>query len=260
MVGAAPGPALSEHVAAAGGNPLYLRELIDALVRESRLQLKGGQADLVPHAADLPTTLHTAIATRLGFLSQPAMSVLRKAAVLGPTFTVADVATVTGRDEADLAGIFKEAINASILVGSESTAALEFRHGLVHETLYQTVPPSLRAALHREAAEKLAGAGAPAEQIASQLLAAPPAIDAWAVDWLLDAAPALTARAPQAASELLSRARNVLGAQDGRRESVDVELAMALLTLGNNDHAEKLAARRSGFPKIQPSPVESHGS
>jgi DNA-binding CsgD family transcriptional regulator len=240
MVGAAPGPALIEHAAAAGGNPLYLRELVDALVREARLQVKDGQAELISDAADLPPTLQAAIAARLGFLSPRAVSVLRMAAVLGPSFTVADVAMVTGRDEADLAGIVKEVTNAGILVGSESTASLAFRHGLVHQTLYQTVPASLRAALHREAAEKLAGAGAPAEQVASQLLAAPPAIDDWAVDWLLDAAPALTPRAPQAASELLSRARNVLGAQDGRRESVEVELAMALLTLGNNDAAEKL--------------------
>ena len=38
-IGVPPGPALAEQLTAAGGNPRYLRELIDALVRESRLNL-----------------------------------------------------------------------------------------------------------------------------------------------------------------------------------------------------------------------------
>ncbi len=241
MLGGTPAPALAEQLTAAGGNPLYLRELIDALVRESRLRLIDDHADLISPASDLPATLHVAIARRLGFLSQRAMSTLRMAAVLGPTFTVADVSIVTGNRPTELIDAVSEAVAAGVLAQSDSTAALEFRHDLVHQTLYEGMPASLRMALHRQAAEKLAGAGAPAEQVALQLLAGPPNVEAWAVEWLMDAAPSLTTRAPRAASDLLLRAREGLSWQDNRRVSLDMDLAMAQLTLGENGHAEKLA-------------------
>ena len=47
VFGVPPGPALAGQLTAAGGNPLYLRELIDALARESRLERRrraGGAA------------------------------------------------------------------------------------------------------------------------------------------------------------------------------------------------------------------------
>jgi predicted ATPase len=165
-----PGPVLAEQLTAAGGNPLYLRELIDALVRESRLHLDAEKLELRGRPGDLPATLPAAISSRLGFLSEPAMSALRVAAVLGPSFSAADLGIVTGIRAADIIEVVNEAINAGVLAGSP-LGTLTFRHGLVHQTLYEGMSASLRAALHRQAAEKLARAGASAERVAVQLLA-----------------------------------------------------------------------------------------
>jgi DNA-binding CsgD family transcriptional regulator len=119
--------------------------------------------------------------------------------------------------------------------------ALAFRHELIHQTLYQGVSASLRAALHRQAAGSLAGAGAQAERVAVQLLAAPPAADSWMIGWIADAAPTLSRRAPRVAAELLERARDGLGWQHPRREQLDADLAMARLMLGDNEQVVRLA-------------------
>jgi len=239
LAGLPPGPALAGQLTAAGGNPLYLRELIDALVRESRLHLDGEHAELPADFAALPATLSAAIGLRLGFLPEPAMAVLRLAAVLGPVFSAADLGTVTGRGTRDLAEV-GQALTAGVLTET-APGTLAFRHGLVHQTLYQEMPASLRAALHSQAAENLARADAPPERVAMQLLAAPPAADTWMIDWITRAAPALSRRAPHVAAQLLERARDGLSWQDPRREHLDTDLAMAKLMLGDNDQVIQLA-------------------
>jgi DNA-binding CsgD family transcriptional regulator len=240
LIGAPPGPTLATLLHAAAGNPLYLRELMDALVHESRLKLGEDAVELLGDPSDLPGTLPAAIGRRLGFLSSQAISPLRVAAVLGPTFTVADLGIVIGRRASELIEVVDEAVSAGVLAESVP-GTLAFRHGLVHQTLYQGMPASLRAALHHQAAKSIAAAGAQAEQVAAQLLAAPPEADAWLTDWVADAAPVLSRRAPQVAAELLERARKGLSRQDLRRERLDADLAMAQLMLGDNEQVVQMA-------------------
>jgi DNA-binding CsgD family transcriptional regulator len=240
LVGVPPGPALAEQLTAAAGNPLYLRELIDALARESRLNLDTRKVELYGPPGDLPGTLSAAIARRLRFLSEPTMSALRVAAVLGSAISVADLGIVTGQRATELIDIVDEAVNAGVLTES-GPGTLVFRHGLVHQTLREGMPASLRAALHRQAAEHLARAGARVEQVAAQLLAAPLPADSWMIDWVAEAAPTLSRYAPHVAAELLERARDRLGWEDPRREHVDADLAMAQLMLGDNEQVVRLA-------------------
>jgi DNA-binding CsgD family transcriptional regulator/tetratricopeptide (TPR) repeat protein len=239
LLGSPPSPALAEQLTAAGGNPLYLRELIDALVRESRLRLGSEAVDLMGDPVDLPTTLPAAIELRLGFLSEAALSALRVAAVLGPAFSVTDLGTVTGQRATELADAMVEAVKAGVLTDA-APGALAFRHQLIHHTLYQRMPASLRAALHRQAAEQLARVGARPEQVAVQLLAAPWEASAWAVDWVTGAAPLLSQRAPQVSADLLARAREGLAGPDPRRAQLAAELAFAQLMLGDNEQAVRV--------------------
>ena len=240
LIGSAPGPALAGQLAAAAGNPLYLRELIDALVRESRLRLGGELVELRGDPSDLPGTLLAAISRRLGFLPEPVMSALQAGAVLGPVFSVTELTLLTGQRASDLIGVVGEAVTAGVVTDAAG-GMLAFRHGLVHQTLYEAMPASMRAALHREAAEHLAAAGAPAERVAGQLLAAPLETDAWVIDWTAGAASVLSQRAPRVAVDLLERARDGLGWPDSRRERLDTDLAMARLMLGDNEQVVRLA-------------------
>src|ERR1700733_393635 len=240
LIGGLPGPALAQQLTTAAGNPLYLRELVDALIRESRLRLDAGTADLLGDPSDLPDTLPSAIGLRLGFLSAAAMSALRVAAVLGPAFSVTDLSIVSGQRASELTDVMVEAVKAGVLVDSVP-GMLAFRHELIHHTLYSGMPVSLRTAIQRQAAEHLARAGAGSEQVAVQLRAAPPEADLWMTEWVTGAAPVLSQRAPQVSAELLVRARDGLASQDPRREHLDAELATAHLMLGENEQVVRVA-------------------
>jgi len=72
----------------AGGNPLYAREMVDALVREQRVRVSGGVAELPGESAAVrvPVSLAAAIEGRLAALPGDAVRVLRWAALLGMSF------------------------------------------------------------------------------------------------------------------------------------------------------------------------------
>src|SRR5260370_8841546 len=82
---------------------------------------------------------------------------------------------------------------------------LAFRHLLIQQALYESMPAALRTALHAEAARELAATSADALSVAQQLAAARQPSKGWARTWLIQTAPVLTARAPQLAADLLRR-------------------------------------------------------
>src|SRR5436190_902248 len=112
LAGGALGPRLRRQVAQAVGNPLYVRELVDALRRDRLVQLTDGTAELVGPGSRRPVSfsLAGAIARRLDFLSGRTTDVLRLAALLGPEFTMAYLRAATGQPDEVLAGVVREAV------------------------------------------------------------------------------------------------------------------------------------------------------
>ncbi len=241
LVAATPGPRLRRLAGQAGGNPLYLRELVDALLRDEGIRVAAGVAELVDAQVPRPVSLTAAIGRRLRFLSEPATAALQLAALLGAEFATEHLRVVTGRTGPELTGLVQEAVSAGVLAETGSGDRLAFRHGLIRQALYDEIPAPVRAGLHRHAAHALAGAGVPAERVAEHLLAAQKVTDAWVLDWVTDNAPMLIYRAPQIAVELLGRVRELTDAADPRRESLDTSLVTAQFLLGRNDDAEQLA-------------------
>ena len=231
----------------AGGNPLYLRELVKALLRERRVEVRAdATAELDTGDAALPHALVDTIADRLGFLPGETIELLRSAALLGPTFSVTDLGAVVGRSAMELTAALEEATAAGLLV--ESGLQLAFRHTLIRRALYQRTAAGLRLALHLQAARVLADAGLSVERVAEQLLAAldgPGAVlvDGWTVDWLLRAGRTLVSRAPGTAAELLHLAVASLPPSDPRRESLEAVLVPALVLLGRREDAVRLAEK-----------------
>ena len=240
------GPGLARVVAQAAGNPLYVREVVDALDREGRLTRADGTAELTRSEANagVSVSLAAAITDRLGFLSIDTLGMCRTAALLGAEFSAADLVVVAGRPMVDLAARIEEAVAAGVLV--ESDTRLAFRHVLIRQALYESTPTAVRLALHAEAAHALASSGAPAEHVAEQLLAAdvPQAaapLPGWVADWLLHAGRLLSYRAPQVAADLRRRTVASLPTEDARREALQVDLASVLLVLGRHEEVVALA-------------------
>lgn len=249
LSGAAAGPRLRELAGRTGGNPLYLRELVDALRREDQLEV-GATAEVTGDIATVvaAASLVAAITDRLGFLTEPTGQVLRVAALLGAEFSVSDLVVVIGRPATDLMSAVEEAIAAAVL--SSRGPCLSFRHPLIREVLQETTPPGLRTALHQQAAKALAGAGVQAERVAEQLLAGTPdVLPDWAIDWLSERVATLSARSPQVTVTLIEHALTGLADADTRREHLEVGLVTLQRLLNRFADAEAVARAVLGRTK-----------
>jgi DNA-binding CsgD family transcriptional regulator len=240
MVGAPPGDQLRQLTAQAAGNPLYVRELIDALMREQAIQIRP-TAEVAVAGEELPVSLAAVLADRLSSVPAETAQMLRTAALFGGRFTVTDLAVVLRRPVSDLAAALQEAAAAGILAGSD--AELVFRHQLIQQALYESMPGALRTALHAEAARELAAAGADALSVAQQLSAGGRPGDGWARTWLIQAAATLAMRAPQLAADLLQRELDETPADEEARDALRVGLVRALLAAGSYTEAARQAGR-----------------
>jgi DNA-binding CsgD family transcriptional regulator len=237
LVGARPGPQLLRQVAGAGGNPLFMTELVGALTAgRSIAATPDGQVEVATVA--MPPSLPLTILHRLSFLPQRTLDVLRAASVLGAGFTVAELSLVTGMPSFELLAVLRESLTAGVL--GEEPARLRFRHDLLQEALYQDLPSAMRAGLHLDAARALAGAGAPAERVAEHLLRGAAPGDAEAVAWLREAARKTAPHAPAVAVDLLRGALKVADATDPDRDWMLAELAVSLMWSGAVPEAEQL--------------------
>src|SRR6266508_1077424 len=234
LAGAPPGPGLLDLVAGAGGNPLYITELVDALTREGRLRIVAGTATLV-EGRNVPESLVEAILRRLAFLSSEAREVLRVGAVLAPGFTITELSTVLGTSVMTLWDVVNEALNAGLLADADDE--LVFRHELIRQALAEDLPVEVRRSLQVRAAKALVSAGAPVERVAQYLLAGG-SLDAEAVDWLARVADPLIVRAPGLAVDLLERA---LDQHLMHGDLPRLKLARALLWAGRPVEAERAA-------------------
>jgi DNA-binding CsgD family transcriptional regulator/tetratricopeptide (TPR) repeat protein len=273
LAGGRPGRRLAGVVEGAGGNPLYARELVDGLVRERRVRVAGGVAELSGSGVvRVPVSLAAAIEGRLG--------ALRWAALLGQEFSVADLEVVSGRSAGELMRVVDAAVGAGVV--AEAGVRLGFRHGLIRQALYESMPAGLRAALHLQAARMLAGAGAAPERVAAQLVPAgldperaaarehgldsavpglvshdglglapgqetgalaAMAADEWVVGWLAEAAPVLIYRASRVAEELLRAVLGQLPGSDPRRAALEANLVAVLFRLERYRDAERAGMR-----------------
>jgi len=247
LVGGRPDGNLLRLAEGAAGNPLYLTELVAALVRSSRVIITGARAAELTNGS-APSSLSAAIADRLGFVSGPVREVLQAAALLGVDFAVPDLATVLGRGVADLVPAVDEARAAGVL--AESGNGLGFRHPLIRAALYDEMPVPVRAAWHRDAGRALAEVGAPADRVARQLLRAVGGpggtdnpMDEWILNWLARTAEPLVGQAPQVAAELLRQAVASSPAGSTQHDRLVGRLADALYRTGDAAEAEQVANR-----------------
>ncbi|MFF3561808.1 ATP-binding protein [Streptomyces sp. NPDC002574] len=239
-LGAAPGPRLVGRLASAAGNPLYLGELLDALVRSEAVRTETDGAELAADAPrDAVPSPARVIEDPLDFLSAQARDLLRTAALLGPDFSVTDLATVVGRPRAALAGAVDEATAAGVV--EPDGVRLRFRHELVRSSLYETMPSALLAALRQHAAKALVAAGAPVESVAALVLTVLAETEGWEAGWIAANAAALAVRAPENAARLLEHALKRLDSTDPRHADVEDQFLAVTHLLGRDEQAERTA-------------------
>lgn len=244
LLGAPPGPRLTAMLAKAGGNPLWATAMLRSLADEGALRRTSDGVDVTSSA--LPASLSELVARRLRDLSRPTLDLLQVTAVLGDAVSLREVAAVAGRSPAEVAGQLGEAYDAQLL--DEVDERVVFRHQLVHDAIYQLVPPPARRLLHREAAVALLAAGADRLDVAQHVMLGAERGDEQAAGWLRGAAREASGQAPLVTLELLRRAEALLPAGHRDADLVSAEVVQALLRAGSvaeaSDRAEAVLARR----------------
>jgi class 3 adenylate cyclase/tetratricopeptide (TPR) repeat protein len=147
----------------ADGNPFFLEEILQRLIDEGALVRDSGRWRATEHAAQvrLPDTIHALLAARIDALPASDKAVIQQAAVVGRTFWPGSLGSATATTSEGLRSLERRG-----LIGARPTSTIEgeaeyiFRHVLIRDVAYASVPKSRRARAHAETAkwiEQLAG-------------------------------------------------------------------------------------------------------
>ncbi len=132
--------AVHEIVRRAEGNPFFVEELV------------GANEDV--SESGLPWDLAELLLLRLDRLDDPAVQVIRAAAVAGRRVSHEQLAAAAGARDADLDDALRSAVDANVLVPSANNGYM-FRHALLAEAVYDDLLPGERVRLHGTFAQAL---------------------------------------------------------------------------------------------------------
>jgi class 3 adenylate cyclase len=135
---------------ASAGNPLFVEEML-AMVREH-----GGEGEIA-----IPPTIHALLQARIDSLDGDVRVVMERGAVEGEVFhrgTVAELAPATVRDgvETHLATLVRKELIRSTAAQFPEDEGFRFRHLLIRDAAYESLPKATRAELHEHFADWLA--------------------------------------------------------------------------------------------------------
>lgn len=153
----ASGRALSAEMLAAleiktDGVPLYIEEMTRAVVEATLDEAPGAASCDVA----VPATLSDSLAARIGRVAV-SRELLEVIATLGRDFDFTSLAAVWQQDPVPLRADLDKLVDAQLLTETEDATQTRysFRHGLLQETLYQSLLTSRRRSLHASIATAL---------------------------------------------------------------------------------------------------------
>ena len=237
--------AAREHIlAVAEGNPLFIEQLLAAALEGS--------------SETLPDSIQTLLAARLDRLDERDRAVVQAAAVCGASFTTEDVAAlVDGDTAASLVTLVRRELVRPGEAGDLGAEGWSFRHALIRDVAYGSIPKRRRAELHERLAARAIERGTDGDVSAGfhleQAVRARretgeqgPAVDELATraaEHLRRAGVSAYDRADMAAaSSLLQRANELLPREAPERVEVLLKLGDALAWAGERDAARAVLA------------------
>jgi class 3 adenylate cyclase len=152
-----PAPLLAEIARRADGVPLFVEELTKTMLEASARDDKGGPPDGVRRgeALVIPATLHDSLLSRLDRLG-PVKTVAQIASVIGRNFRHDLLRALTGLDEARLEAALERLVAAELIYPAAGgrpqrgapNQAFDFKHALVRDAAYESLLKSTRRDLH----------------------------------------------------------------------------------------------------------------
>jgi DNA-binding CsgD family transcriptional regulator len=234
MVGAKPAPDLLDVTESAKGVPFFLEELLFGLLEEELIRVDNGEARLVE--ARLPARFRESMLQRLDRLSDSARRTALVASVLGRDFGFEDLALMREASPGGLLDPVEELTRADILI--ETPTGLGFRHDITRQAVQDSVPPSARRALERQAVAVLLRGGALPVEVAAQLAASAESGDESAANTLRQAAQGLARSDPGVAADLSQKALEVTPEDGSGRAALIAETALLLHAAGRAEEGQ----------------------
>jgi len=151
------------------GIPLYVEELLALLVDREILERRDGrwtttQVPVIP----VPGTIHALVASRIDRLPEEERVALELASVEGKVFSPSTLVLLspdapTGDVDALLAALVRKEF---VRRQPSDDVLYAFRHQLIRDAAYESLPLPVRAELHERLADELAGQGGEGEKLA----------------------------------------------------------------------------------------------
>ncbi len=234
-------------VARAGGNPLFLEELL-RIVRATDVE-------------SLPDTLDAVAMREIDALPVTPRRVLRLASVLGRSFNRALLDQLLDAEAIDTGGDALEDLRTQLIPDADGQR-VRFRHALLQEAAYQSLPFRQRLALHRVVGEAIERDAAATDQVAPLLSMHFLAAQDWERTWRYARAAADVAQRAHALGEVaihlqraVAAARRLETATSHELAAVYNDLGHTLELLGEYDRADD--AYRRGGAAASSDPLES---
>lgn len=150
-----PPDVLNAIVHRAGGNPFFLKELLDALLERGLLRFEEGPERRVVRrvggAFALPSTLEDVIAARIAELSDGERLTLRWLSVVGAGLRPVEVSELTGIEVSDALRVLED----KGLLQRRAGGALAFPSAIVRHVAYESLEAQDRARMHKRVAQFL---------------------------------------------------------------------------------------------------------
>ncbi|RJQ65529.1 MAG: hypothetical protein C4519_27625 [Desulfobacteraceae bacterium] len=134
-----------------GGNPLYLEELVNALIESRALARANGSWRLMHgiRHIDMPATIQGIITARLDRLERESKRLLQEAAVIGRAFLydiLKQISDLTSRLDPLLGGLERQDLIQTRTVHPQLEYV--FKQALIQEVVYQSILKKERQAIH----------------------------------------------------------------------------------------------------------------
>jgi hypothetical protein len=187
------------------GNPFYAGELVRAYLEQGSLRR-------------LPDSVQATVLARLDLLPQDQRRVLQLGSVFGRAFRAPGVAALENRPESGVRRLCEDLADRDLIRPGEGDR-YNFRHILIQEVAYNTLPRLERARLHAAAARWVESTSQGREEAVAEILAFHYR-EAAVLSIALDPTSETTAAIKTSAAKWLQKASEVAGAAGATTEAV----------------------------------------
>ncbi|MGJ4942006.1 AAA family ATPase [Bradyrhizobium sp. HKCCYLS1011] len=220
-------------VANSDGVPLFIEELTRSILERDRQQNDGSNDSTEWQFAPgtIPATLHASLMSRLDRLPL-GKEIAQTSSVIGREFSFDILQAISDLSHIQIKRSLRELIEAQLIIPHD--AVYLFKHALVQETAYASLPRERRSAIHRKIAEVLEKAPADVEATLPQVTAwhfAEAGMPDKAVTYYLRSADLATGRF--ALAEMVNHLRNALrqlellpDSPERRRRELPIQVAL----------------------------------